>query len=244
MFNILKNYRPKLSDIIPKNYTDIHCHLLPGIDDGAETVSDSLNLINKMKKLGFTKIIATPHTYPGLYNNTNETIRNSYNEVIRNLKNKINIEYASEYMIDNSFLEKIGKDNLLVLKDNYVLVEMSFMSPPLKLYDIIFELQINNYIPVLAHPERYRFMHNNLSEYKKLKKLGCLFQLNILSCTDYYGKDITKISDKLIQNELIDFTGSDIHNMNHILSFEKKVNFSKNTLQKLNDLMTNNNLFD
>ena len=108
IFNIFKS-KPTLKELIPKGIVDIHSHILPGIDDGAKTVSESLELISEMKKMGFSKIIGTPHTYKGLYDNTNETIKKSYDSIINNVKDEINIDYASEYMIDDSILSKILK---------------------------------------------------------------------------------------------------------------------------------------
>ena len=106
MFNIFSRNKRKLSELIPNNFVDIHSHILPGIDDGAKSVKESNELILKMKKLGFSKIIGTPHTYSGLYNNTNESIRNSFYQLKKNLKSKIEVSYTSEYLIESSLIEK------------------------------------------------------------------------------------------------------------------------------------------
>ena len=135
---------------------------------------------------------------------------------------------------------KARNKNLLCIKDNLVLVEMSFISEPLGLYEIIYEIKVNGYIPVLAHPERYLF-YRGLKNYKKLKKYGCLFQANLLSTTDYYGPEVRKKLIKLINNELIDFVGSDIHNMRHIAVFENKVKFKE--IKSLEKIIENNNQF-
>ena len=187
IFNLFKS-KPTLREFIPNGFVDIHSHILPGIDDGSKTVDESLELIDEMNNFGFTKIIGTPHTYQGIYNNTNASIKESYLKLSKSLNTKTKIDYASEYMLDDTIIEKAKKKELLCLKDKYVLVEMSFISPPINLYEIIFELQINEYRPVLAHPERYNFLHNKFDEYYKLKKHGCLFQLNLLSNTYYYCK--------------------------------------------------------
>ena len=135
----------------------------------------------------------------------------------------IEIDYASEYMIESSLIKKIENKNLLTLKNNYVLIEMSYISKPNKLYDILFLLITNNYIPILAHPERYRFFFEDIKNFYELKNIGCLFQINLLSVIGYYGKDVKNYCNKLLKNNLIDFTGSDIHNIHHIECFEKKV---------------------
>ena len=140
--------------------------------------------------------------------------------------NRFKTSCASEYMLDDSIIKKAKEKELLCLKDNYVLVEMSYISAPINLYEIIYEICINGYIPVLAHPERYIFI-DNFKEYYKLKKFGCLFQLNLLSATGYYGNLVKIRTDELIEKKLIDFVGSDIHTLKHISSFDRKVQVNK-----------------
>lgn len=221
-FNIFKS-KPTLKEIIPKGFVDIHSHILPGIDDGAKKVSESLNLITEMNKIGISKIIGTPHTYKSLYENTTKTIENSYNLIKNELDDSIHIKYASEYLIDETVLEKAKKNSLLTLKDNLVLIEMSFAGPPNDLFNLIFQIALCDYIPVLAHPERYRFWFNDIKNFKKLKKMGCMFQLNLFSLIGYYGNDITLFSEKLLKNNMIDFFGSDIHNLNQIKLFDNRI---------------------
>ena len=219
IFNLFKS-KPTLKELIPEGFVDIHSHILPGIDDGAKNIDESLSLISEMRKLGFSKIIGTPHIYPGLHNNTNESIKKSFKKISGKISG---INYASEYMIDDSLIEKASKKQLLCLKDNYILIEMSFFSAPINLYETIFNLRINGYVPVLAHPERYRFLFDDFNQFFKLKKVGCKFQLNLLSLTGYYGKDVALIADKLLKNNMINYTGSDIHNIMHVNQFSKRV---------------------
>ena len=160
-----------------------------------------------------------------------------YNSNLR----KIKIDYASEYMLDNSIIEKARNKTLLCLKDNLVLVEMSFISEPLKLQEMIFEIQVNGYIPILAHPERYLFMSNNFLRFEKLKKIGCLFQANLLSFTGYYGKEVVKLLDKLVKRKMINYVGSDIHSQIHISAFAKKI--VTKDVNALEGLMKNNEEF-
>ena len=195
-----------------------------------------------MNKLGFSKIIGTPHSYPGIYDNDEYTIKKSYNSLFKKLKEKFNIKYSSEYLLENSIIEKAKNKSLLTLKENYVLVEFSYLSAPNNLDEIIFQIQINDYIPIIAHPERYRFYHNNFKKYSELKKKGCKFQINLLSTTGYYGKDILKISDKLLGKGYIDFVGSDIHNIQHINCFNRKIKI--NNLKNLKKAINNNFIFD
>ena len=220
IFNLFKS-KPTLRELIPNGFVDIHSHILPGIDDGAKDIKESLILLSEMKKIGFSKIIGTPHTYQGLYNNTNETIKRSFDLLKNEIKNHIDIHYASEYMIDDSILKRIEEKSLLTIKNNYVLTEMSFISAPNNLHEILFQMQLNDYVPIIAHPERYLFMDNN--KFHKLKKIGCKFQLNLLSVTGYYGKEVMKKSDWLLENDYIDFVGSDIHSLRHVNFLKNKV---------------------
>ena len=174
IFNLFKS-KPKLKEIIPNGFVDIHSHILPGIDDGAKNIDESLSLISKMKKLGFSKIIGTPHTYPGLYNNTTNTIKKSYEKIINKKPKGIELNYASEYFIDSSLIHKAQKKKLLCFNKNYVLAEMSFISEPIRLFEIIYEMNLNGYTTVIAHPERYLFF-NDIKKYFKLKKLVAFFR--------------------------------------------------------------------
>tara|TARA_Y100001954_G_scaffold24333_1_gene22164 strand:+ start:300 stop:1022 length:723 start_codon:yes stop_codon:yes gene_type:complete len=239
IFNLF-NIKPTLKELIPSGYVDIHSHILPGIDDGSKNVSESISLITKMKEIGFSKIIGTPHSYPGLYDNTTDSIKKSFKELKKDLKININIDYASEYMLDNTIIEKAKNKDLLCLKDNYLLIEMSYLSAPINLYEIIFELNVNGYKPILAHPERYHFF--SMKDFFKLKKAGCYFQLNLLSTLGHYGKRTLKMTNKLFDKNLFDFVGSDVHKINHLLLFDKKVEIQRT--KKLVKCIENNKLFD
>ena len=239
IFNLFKS-KPSLKELIPKGFVDIHSHILPGIDDGAKNIEDSLKLIEEMYKLGFNKMIATPHTYPGLYNNSNQNIIESYNLIFDKIKNEYDIGYASEYMCDDSIYQRIENNSLLTFKGKHVLIEMSFMAMYNNFYDLVFKLKLNKYQPILAHPERYLYIGDNFNEFRKIKKYGCKFQLNLLSITGHYGNQVLKISEKLLEENLIDFVGSDIHNLAHIKKFENKIKI--NNIKKLEKAI-NNNLF-
>ena len=215
IFNLFKS-KPTLKELIPNGFVDIHSHILPGIDDGAKNIEESLSLISKMKEIGFSKIIGTPHTYPGLYNNTSDSIKKSYEKLKKNISEDINIDYASEYMLDNSIVEKAEKKELLCLNDKFILTEISFLSAPVNFYEIIFNLTINGYKVILAHPERYLYYLDNIKKLEEIKRRGVFFQANLLSFTGYYGVDVTKFLNKLLKLKMIDFIGSDFHNISQI----------------------------
>ncbi|QNM85786.1 histidinol phosphatase [Polaribacter pectinis] len=234
-----------LVDFFPKDFVDIHSHLLPGIDDGAKSLNSSIELISKMNSYGIKSFITTPHVLGDVYPNSSDSIKSKLKEVREELlkrnMNDISINAAAEYMMDEQFSILLEKDDILTLKDNFILVEMSYFSAPLNLFDIIFEIQLKGYKPILAHPERYNFYHNNFEAYYKLKKAGCLFQLNLLSLTPQYGKHVQKISNQLLKENLYDFVGTDTHHQNH-LELLKKIGTKKN-LEKIEHLLNNNKKF-
>lgn len=243
MFTIFQS-KPILKDIIPDNYIDIHSHILPGIDDGAKTLGDSLQLIQALQGFGASKLITTPHVIQHFWENSSQNIKEKEAETNLELKkNNLSIPFraAAEYMMDENFVKLFQSEKLLTLKDNYVLVEMSYINPPIQLYSILFDLQVAGYIPVLAHPERYNFFHKNFEEYNKLINAGCLLQLNLLSVVGYYGESITEIAKKLLKKGMYSFVGSDAHHNNHIASFDKKVKIKD--LAPLKEVIAHNEFF-
>lgn len=241
MFFFKKKEIP-LTDFFPNNFVDIHSHLLPGIDDGAKDLNNSIELISKMRSYGIKNFITTPHVLGNVYANSSETIKTKLKLVKDELQkrnlNDISIHAAAEYMMDEQFSILLENNDILTLKDNFILVEMSYFSAPINVFDILFEIQLKGYKPILAHPERYNFYHNNFQTYYKLKQAGCLFQLNLLSLTEQYGKGVQKISEKLLDENMYDFVGTDTHHHNH-LELLKKLGTEKN-LKKITHLLKNN----
>lgn len=243
MFSFFKK-KPILKDLIPSNHVDIHSHLMPGIDDGARTFKETFELIQALRGFGVSQFVTTPHIMFQVWNNTKESILSLKDQTIFELeKNGIKVPFraASEYLMDDKFVKLFQNGDLLTLKDNYVLVEMSYINAPIQLYDILFDLQVAGYIPVLAHPERYLFYHNNFDQYVKLKKVGCLFQLNLLSVVGYYGDSIAKIAEQLLQKGMYDFAGSDVHHSKHIDSFGERVKLKD--VIALQEVISNNEFF-
>jgi protein-tyrosine phosphatase len=236
--------KPILKDLIPEHHIDIHSHLLPGIDDGARTFGDTLRLTQALQDIGISEFITTPHIIQHVWDNTHEQILDKKATTVLELeKNNITVPFkaAAEYLMDDQFVQLFQSNNLLTLKDNYVLVEMSYINPPIQLYSILFDLQVAGYIPVMAHPERYLFYHNDFNEYHKLKRAGCLFQLNLLSVVGYYGTAIAKIAEQLLQKGMYTYVGSDVHHDNHITAFKQKVNLKD--LTPLKEAIANNQFF-
>ena len=238
----LKKKEIPLIDFFPEGFVDMHSHLLPGIDDGAKNLDTSIALILKMRSYGIKNIITTPHVLGDVYPNSSNTIKEKLAEVQQELQKRnitdITIKAAAEYMLDEQFSKLLENDDILPLKDNFVLVEMSYFSAPFNIYDLLFEMQLKGYKPILAHPERYNFYHNDYQNYYKLKKAGCLFQLNLLSLTPNYGKGVQKISQQLLKDQLYDFVGTDTHHQGH-LELLKKIGTKKN-LKSIEHLLLNN----
>jgi protein-tyrosine phosphatase len=234
-----------LTDFFTDGFVDIHSHLLPGIDDGAKDMDTSIALLLKMASFGIKNFITTPHVLGSVYPNSSEVIRQQLAAVKKELEKReikgISIQAAAEYMLDEEFSALLDQKDILVLKDNYILVEMSYFSAPINLYELLFKIQLKGYKPVLAHPERYNFYHTDFKSYYKLKQAGCLFQLNLLSLTDQYGKGVQKTSEKLLKENLYDFVGTDTHHQNH-LELLPKIG-TKKTLEKIKHLLNNNKKF-
>lgn len=208
----------------PQNFsflgTDMHSHLLPGIDDGAPDMETALQLIRAMKKLGYRKLITTPHILKGIHSNTPEIIRAKLQEVKKALEEvqvDIELEAAAEYMVDDYFDQLLeDNENLLTIGKDKVLIETSTVSTPENFESVIFKLITKGYKPILAHPERYLYLAAYPEKVNDLKMRGCEFQLNLLSLTGYYGQNVKDFATWLLKNKLIDYIGSDIHHENHL----------------------------
>lgn len=245
MLSFLKS-KPYLKDLLAGNYVDIHSHLLPGIDDGAKTITDTSKLAKSFQEIGVSQFITTPHISHYVWNNSPEAIIAKHEEtrLLLEVENiKMPFQTAAEYFMDDWFESHFQKEKLLTLKDNYVLVEMSYMNAPVQLYKILFDLQVAGYIPVLAHPERYLFYHKNFNGYDKLKKAGCMFQLNLLAVVGYYGSEITKVTEDLLKKGMYDFAGTDVHHNNHIASFNQKIKIDNTNVSVLKGVIDNNKFF-
>lgn len=204
-----------------RGFVDIHNHLLPGIDDGAKDIEQSIELITRYKTLGITKFIATPHVMNDYYPNTPHTINVALENLRQEIKERgikgIELRASAEYMMDQRFLEILQKKEVLPLYKEMVLVEMSFFQPPINLHEILFQTQASGYYPILAHPERYAFFHSRkLDKYAELKNRGCYFQLNLLSLIGHYGKHIQETALALLDNDMIDYIGTDTHQHRHL----------------------------
>jgi len=203
---------------------DMHSHLIAGIDDGSRTIEESIDLIRKYHALGFRKLITTPHIMSDAYRNTPEIIlggRDKLREAVKNEGLNIELEAAAEYYFDEGFTKFIKDKNLLTIAGKYVLFEVSYMNAPDNINKVIFDLQVAGYIPLLAHPERYPFWYQKFEEYYRLKESGVLFQLNTNSLVGYYGPEAKKIAERMVNENLVDFIGSDMHGSRHMDALQR-----------------------
>lgn len=218
--------------------TDMHSHLIPGIDDGSPTLETSIEMIREFKAMGYKKIITTPHIMCDYYKNTPEIILSGLEKLkaeLTRLNISIDIEAAAEYNLDDGLETLIDNKQILTFGNNYVLFELPFMQEPQNFQEIVFKFQTLGYKPILAHPERYSFWHKDLEKYEELKAKGILLQLNLLSLTGHYSPEVKKVAEKLVDANLVDLVGTDCHRMEHLLTLQKFAN------SKYFNLLANNN---
>lgn len=222
MFSIFKKKKALVTDLSWLE-VDMHSHLLPGIDDGAKDVEESVSYIRELHKLGLIKLICTPHIFIDFYPNTCDTINQAFStleKALREAKLNIQIATAAEYMIDENF--KLD-DDLACLPNKHILVEMSYLNETPNIERIIFDLQIKGYNVILAHPERYNFYHKDHAKFHRYKDMGVLLQLNLLSVTGYYGKEVKRTADYLLEKNIYDLAGTDLHHDKHLNALVKSV---------------------
>lgn len=210
--------KKKVVDFLGHIGTDIHSHLVPGVDDGVKSVAEAASFMTALRELGLKKFITTPHIMPELYPNSPDTIAAPFAEVQAAIVQQgldVELHFAAEYYMDEHFSE-ILRAPLLKIAGNLVLVEMSFMSEPPQLPHWIFELQTAGYQPVLAHPERFGYFHQQPDALRNLKQRSVLFQVNLLSFTGYYGRQVQKAAWWLVEEKLVDFAGTDLHHARHL----------------------------
>lgn len=195
---------------------DMHSHLLPGIDDGSKDTTQSVGFIKRLHELGLQKLHCTPHIFSELYPNTPDTIHDALEKTRFALAEAdVNIELGAgaEYMIDDTFTVS---NDLVCLPNKHVLVEMSYLAEMPNIEKIIFDLQVKGFVVILAHPERYSFYFGRNPRLHRFKEIGVLFQLNLLSLCGYYGKDVEKLAEYLLQKKYYDLAGTDLHHEKHL----------------------------
>jgi len=207
--------------------TDFHSHFLPGIDDGAEKVSDSIDMLKGMRHFGLTNIIASPHVKSGRFPNTIDSINTAAKKLRTALKEKrldIKFSVSGEYHLDEGFREILENNEILPFCKKKLLVEFSFKEEYSHLEQDIFSIRLKRLQPILAHPERYLYFAKALKRLERYRHLGCEFQMNILSLAGYYGIEVERFAFKILSEGLVDYLGTDMHNIEQMLAIREFTN--------------------
>lgn len=193
-----------------RGFVDWHCHILPGVDDGVQTMDEALHILAAYERLGIREVWLTPHIMEDIPNPT-ARLRERFAELLAAYKGNVVLNLAAENMLDKLFEERLEQGDLLPLgKDGrHLLVETSYFNPPMGLDDILRRIQAKGYYPLLAHPERYIYMEEN--DYARLKSMHIKFQLNLFSLMDLYGKEARKRAKELLNKGMYDYIGTDLH---------------------------------
>ena len=200
--------------------TDMHSHLIPGIDDGSPDPDTSVSLIKGMMEQGYKRFIATPHIMWDMYRNTRDIIlrqRDVLRDSLKEAGMDVQVDAAAEYFLDD-YVEGLLEKNepLLTISGSMVLVEFSMAQPSMSLKKILFDMQMQGYQPVIAHPERYVYLDKQKDFYDELKNDGCYFQLNLMSLGGYYGKTVQELAQYLLKKGYYDLAGTDLHHSRHL----------------------------
>ena len=206
---------------ILRGMTDYHSHLLPGVDDGVQTVEESLEILRLYEQLGIREVWFTPHIMEDIPNTTTG-LRSRFEQFQKSYTGNIRLHLAAEYMLDNLFKERLAHRDLLPIGEegNHLLVETSYFNPPMDLYGMMEKIKSAGFIPVLAHPERYTYMGEK--DYRRLKEAGVMFQSNLPSLVGGYGNPVKKKVEELYSKAMINLYGTDTHTLpsfNRIISF-------------------------
>ncbi len=227
MFDFFKRLGKRVVPDLSFLGIDMHSHLLPNIDDGLQELEQTVEFIKDLQKLGYKKLICTPHILSDLYPNSPSTILPKLalvRDALEEAEVDVIIEAAAEYMIDHEFTELIAhskKEDLLTIGGDYILVEMSYLSPSPNFDQVIFDLRMLGLTPIIAHPERYSYYHNQFIQYERFKELGCKLQVNLLSLSGAYGSHVKRTAEKLFKNQMVDFLGTDMHHDRHLAMLKK-----------------------
>lgn len=199
------------------NWTDRHSHILPGVDDGIRTIEDSMNVLRYYEQLGVKEVWLTPHIMEDCPNEPYE-LKERFEELCEAYAkteggSKIKLHLAAENMIDSLFVKRLESGNLLTYGDkgDELLVETSYAQAPYRFKLILQDIRKAGLTPVLAHPERYRYM--DYDEYDTLHEQGVRFQLNITSLAGAYGPEPKNRAEYLLEEGYYNYRGSDLHSL-------------------------------
>lgn len=215
--------------------TDWHSHVLPGVDDGVQSIDESLKILERFEDAGVADLWLTPHIMEDIPNETS-FLRERFEDLKELYKGRVRLHLASENMLDNLFMERMAADDLLPIGPDgkTLLVETSYYNAPMRFYETLDEIKSKGYFPLLAHPERY-FYIDSFDTYRKLKEKGILFQLNLLSLCGHYGPVVKEKAMKMLAEGMYNRFGSDLHRIEH-LDIIRHAKLPKTVIEQLNRL--------
>jgi len=206
--------------------TDMHSHLIPGIDDGSKSMDETIAMLIKFKELGYKKVITTPHIMSDFYRNTPEIIQEGLEKVrdeVKRINLEIEIEAAAEYYFDETLFHKLAEDSFLTFGKKYVLIEFSFSALPQEHERLFYDMRIKGYKPVIAHFERYIYYHGSIEQATQWREKGMLIQLNINSLFGHYGPAVKRQAELLIDAGQVDLIATDCHRIDHLIILEENL---------------------
>ncbi len=221
-----------------RDFIDVHSHILPGVDDGIPDVESSIKVLALYESLGVKKVWFTPHIMEDIPNDP-EHLKEIFSQLSEKWKGSVEIALAAEHMLDNMFVERLETGRVLPIGQDYqhLLVETSYYTPPMGMDSILDNIKSKGYFPILAHPERYRYMDED--DYRKLKERGVLFQLNFISLVGGFGDTARKKAEWLMSNEMVDMVGSDVHRLERFLKSMEESPRKPNILKTLLEIAHN-----
>lgn len=221
-----------------RNLTDCHSHILPGVDDGVQSVVESLQILDYYELMGVQRVVFTPHVMEDLHKNSAEFLRAEFAKFKKQYSGRVELSLGAEYMLDGGFTGYLKSGDLLPLYDYYLLVEMSCVAATVNVVSVISEIMSLGYFVVLAHPERYLYLGD--SEYQKLKNMGVLFQLNLPSILGSYGKGVKLRAEQLLNRSMYNMVGSDIHSFEYHHRLFSTSKISKKIYAQIEKIKANN----
>lgn len=234
MFQLFQRHRSILDAGLLKDAVDNHSHILYGLDDGVKTQEDSLAILRWLEEQGVSEVWFTPHVMEDVPNTT-EAIRTRFGELQAVYDGGLKLNLAAEYMIDTLFEERLAQKDLLEHGVEVVLVETSAIAPPINLWTVLERMLKSGYRPLIAHPERYRYMDQ--SDYRELHNMGCLLQMNLPSIVGFYGESARQRALYLLDKGWYRMVGSDCHRFKAIQAQYAAKELKKDTISKLSALM-------
>ena len=215
---LLDIFRNKKEQVKLFYNTDIHCHILPGVDHGSRSIEDSLDMLQAEMEMGINRVILTSHVTAVAFENTRESLMDAFlklQDAVTDAGLDIQLFLSAEYRMDEYFDKEYAADHLIPMPGNHILLENSFQQELMNLDDLLFDMQVKGYKTILAHPERYPYYSRRRKRYEQLHNAGAKFQVNILSFTGYFGEEARESALWFVRNGMIDYLGSDMHNVKH-----------------------------